>query len=130
MRQRSLAASDFCDWASEIAPAGLETVLAHSYGGEIAARSRIAGAAIDQIVLLSSPIGHHVRAVANDPTSNIVDVRLKFDPVLAAARARQRIRPLPSNVTEVILAAWRLDHGATHKESVWLTENVAALGGI
>jgi hypothetical protein len=128
--QRDLAAWDFCDWANDMAPAGLETVLAHSYGGEIAARSRIAGAAIDQIVLLSSPVNGYIKTVANDPTARIVDVRLRFDPVLAAARVRQRIRPLPPNVTEVILAAWRLDHGATHKQSVWLAESVAARGGI
>jgi hypothetical protein len=128
--QRMLAASDFRDWASDRARAGLETVFAHSYGGEVAARSRITGAAINQIVLLSSPVNGYIDTVANDPSVSIVDVRLKFDPVLAVAGTRQRIRPLPANVTEVILAAWRLDHGATHQESVWNAENVATSGGI
>jgi hypothetical protein len=109
---------------------GLQTVLAHSYGGEIAARSRIAGAAVDQIILLSSPVNGYIRTAANDPAVRTVDVRLRFDPVLASARVRQRIRPLPPNVTEVILARWRLDHAATHKESVWLAENVGSRGGI
>lgn len=128
--ERALAAADFCDWANDRARPGLQTVLAHSYGGEIAARSRIAGAAIDQIILLSSPANAYVRTAANDPAVHTVDVRLRFDPVLASARVRQRIRPLPPNVTEVILAKWRLDHGATHKQSVWLAENVASRGGI
>jgi len=128
--QRRLAASDFCDWANEMARAGLETVLAHSYGGEVAARAKIAGAQIDQIVLLSSPVNSYVYTIATDPALTVVDVRLNFDPVLGLARTRQRIRPLPANVTEVILSAWRLDHGATHKESVWNAENVAVRGGI
>lgn len=127
---RRVAASDFCDWAGEIAAAGVETVLAHSYGGELAARSKIAGAAIDQIVLLSSPVNSHIDAVAHDPALSTIDVRLNFDPVLALARVRQRIRPLPSHVTEVILSAWRLDHAATHKERVWNAENIATRGGI
>jgi hypothetical protein len=128
--QRALAASDFCDWEQDMARGGLQTVFAHSYGGEVAARSRIAGAAIDQIVLLSSPVNGYIDAVAHDPTVGIVDVRLNFDPVLSVAGTRQRIRPLPPNVTEVIFAAWRLDHAATHNESVWNFENVAVRGGI
>jgi hypothetical protein len=127
---RQVAASDFCDWAGEIADAGVETVLAHSYGGEIAARSKIAGAAIDQVVLLSSPVNSYIDAIANDPSLSTIDVRLNFDPVLGLARVRQRIRPLPSHVTEVILSVWRLDHTATHKEHVWNVENIAARGGI
>jgi hypothetical protein len=129
-RQRSLAASDFGDWAGDRARGGLETVFAHSYGGEVAARSRITGTAMDQIVLLSSPVNGYIDAVATDPALSIVDVRLNFDPVLAVAGTRQRIRPLSPNVTEVILAAWRLDHGATHSEAVWNAEQVAARGGI
>jgi hypothetical protein len=128
--QRRLAASDFCDWTNEIARSGLESVFSHSYGGEVAARSRINGAAMDQLVLLSSPVTSYVDAAANDPNLSVVDVRLNFDPVLALARAPQRISPLPSNVTEVIFAAWRLDHGATHSEAVWNAEKVAARGGI
>jgi len=33
-------------------------------------------------------------------------------------------------VTEVILSAWRVDHGATHKEGVWNAENIANRSGI
>lgn len=46
--QRSLAASDFCDWTNDMACAGLQTVFGHSYGGEVAARARVSGAAIDR----------------------------------------------------------------------------------
>jgi hypothetical protein len=128
--QRKLAASDFCDWASDMAGAGLQTVFAHSYGGEVAARSRASGVPVDELVLLSSPVNAYIDAAASDANLRIVDVRLNFDPVLAIACTRQRIRPLGPNVTEVILAAWRLDHGATHKESVWSAENVARKAGI
>jgi hypothetical protein len=128
--QRVLAASDLRDWAGELAPTGVETVFAHSYGGEVAVRARGAGAAIDQLVLLSSPANKIVRTVIADSRLSVADVRLKFDPVLALARTHQRIRPRTSNVTEVILKAWRTDHAATHQENVWNAENVASRGGI
>jgi hypothetical protein len=128
---RRIAASDFCDWAHEISGAGVETVFAHSYGGEIAARAKIAGAAIDQVVLLSSPVNGYIDTIAHDPSLQLVDVRLNFDPVLALSQVWQRIaRPLPTNVTEVILSSWRTNHAATHKQRVWNAEHVARRGGI
>ncbi len=41
--QRRIAAIDLNDWATEVAPNGLQTVFAHSYGGEVAALAALSG---------------------------------------------------------------------------------------
>jgi hypothetical protein len=125
---RAQAALDFCDWAYDVAANGLQSVFAHSYGGEVAARAVSCGARVAEIVLLSAPVTQPVTAVAASPI-RVVDVRLQFDPVLALARARQRLQQSP-NVTPVILRRWRYDHGATHREDVWRDEDVARRGVI
>ena len=112
-RHRAKAAEYFAEWVADRSPAGIQSVFAHSYGGEIAARALNNGTPIHQLVLLSTPVTSHVKA-ATESNAPVVDIRLPFDPVLALARRRQRI-PRRDNVTEV-LTAWRLDHGATHKE--------------
>lgn len=125
--QRALAAKDFVDWAGEVAPHGLQTLFTHSYGGDVAAQAVLAGVPLNELVLLSSPGTDPV----NDAVSlgmNVVDVRLPFDPVLAIARAPQRLQPAP-NVTEVLLD-WSLDHSASHKAKVWTDQSVAARAGM
>ncbi|MGF1425718.1 hypothetical protein [Kitasatospora sp. LaBMicrA B282] len=118
---RRRAAVRFGDWASDLAPGGLETVFGHSYGGEVAARASLAGTTMNQLVLLSSPATAVVdTAAAFVP---VVDIRLRLDPVLALARTRQRLTKR-SNVRQVLLKWWRIDHGATHKEAVWLKEGI------
>lgn len=126
--QRVLAGEDLVDWAAEIAPGGLRTLFGHSYGGEVAALASLGGARVEELVLLSAPVTAAVAEVA-EAGSRIVDVRLRFDPVLALARTPQRV-PARENVVEVLLEAWRLDHGATHEVDVWESEDVAARGGI
>ncbi|WP_327089195.1 hypothetical protein OIE66_00825 [Nonomuraea sp. NBC_01738] len=130
---RRLAVSDFCAWAGEpaVAGQGIQTLFAHSYGGEVAVRAALAGAQVSELVLLSVPVNRHIRKVITDrPGIRVVDVRLRLDPVLALARnIRQRVPPGP-NVASVLLKFWRLDHGATHKEHVWKKEAIAELGQI
>jgi pimeloyl-ACP methyl ester carboxylesterase len=129
-KQRRIAAEDFCDWADDVAPHGLQTLFGHSYGGEVAARAAIAGARIHELVLLSTPATKHVVEAAKI-APRVIDIRLRFDPVLGIAGVRQRLRlPAPSNVTEVIFDRWRLGHGATHDPSVWLNEDVARRAGL
>lgn len=126
--QRAQAAIDFNDWAYDVAPNGLQTVFGHSYGGEVVCRAALSGSRIHELVLLSAPVSRHVQ-VAAAAGRRIVDVRLRFDPVLALARRRQRLN-LASGVVEVLLDRWRLDHGATHREEVWRDEDVARRGGL
>ena len=124
---RELAARDFADWVSDLAPAGLRSAFAHSYGGEVAARAVLNGADIAELVLLSVPATRYVRAAAMAPI-RVVDIRLWADPVLGLARRRQRIRR-GHNLVPVILPP-SLNHGATHEEPVWRHRNIAARGGI
>lgn len=121
-RQRAIAASDLVEWAYEVAPHGLQTVFGHSYGGEVAARAVVAGARIHELVLLSAPVTKQVDAAVEFGTPT-VDIRLPLDPVLAIAGTRQRIPPRP-NVTSVLLR-WQLNHGATHDERIWASEDIA-----
>lgn len=123
---RARAAMDFCQWAYDVAPNGLQSVFAHSYGGDVGARAVLDGARVNELVLLSVPVTRYVEAAAQAEL-RVVDVRLRFDPVLALARVRQRLGPHP-NVTTVFLERWRLDHGATHNEHVWREEDVARRG--
>ena len=123
---REVAATDFLEWAYDVAPNGLQSVFAHSYGGEVAARAVLRGARLNELVLLSVPVTRHVEATAQS-NLRVVDVRLRFDPVLAVARSRQRMEARP-NITPVLLEQWRLDHGATHREDVWRLEDVALRG--
>jgi pimeloyl-ACP methyl ester carboxylesterase len=121
-RHRAKAAEDFAEWVAELAPHGIQTLFGHSYGGEIATRAANLGVPIRQLVLLSTPVTSHVEAAAAYGTE-IVDVRLPLDPVLALELRTQRIAAR-QNVTEVI-TSWRLSHSATHRESVWVSEDIA-----
>ncbi|WP_139808892.1 alpha/beta fold hydrolase, partial [Mycobacterium avium] len=121
-RHRAKAAEEFAEWAAELAPHGIQTLFGHSYGGEIATRAANLSVPIRQLVLLSTPVTSHVEAAAASGTE-IVDVRLPLDPVLALELRTQRIAAR-QNVTEVI-TSWRLSHSATHRESVWVSEDIA-----
>lgn len=126
--QRARAATDFFEWASEQASGGLQTVFAHSFGGEIGARAVELGTSIDELVLLSAPVTRALEEGLPDVHGRVVDIRLRFDPVLALARTRQRIR-LP-NVTTVLLRRWTMRHGATHDPAVWEREDLAGRAGL
>lgn len=128
-RQRHMAAEDFKRWVDEISPRGADTVLAHSYGGEIAVRAWSLGTKIHEVVLLSTPATKHVRC-AVDQGLKTVDIRLPFDPVLALARKPQRIRRKAPNLTEVILPHWQLSHGATHDTDTWRAEGIVSRAGL
>lgn len=125
---REQAALDFCDWAAEVAQGGIQTVFAHSYGGEVATRAVTQGAPVKELVLLSVPVTHQIEAAVQSGL-RVVDVRLAFDPVLGLARKPQRLKAQP-NVTPVVLNRWRLDHSASHQADVWRTEEVANRGGV
>lgn len=118
-RHRARAAEFFAEWVTDRAP----SLFGHSYGGEVAARALTLGTPIQEMILLSTPVTSHVKAAAQS-SARLIDIRLPFDPVLALELRTQRI-PLNHNVTRV-LTSWRLDHGATHKESVWVADDIAA----
>lgn len=120
--QRIIAAEDLVDWTQEVAPNGLQSVFAHSYGGEVAAMAAMAGASTQELVLLSAPATGFVNAAVGS-VARVIDVRLPLDPVLCIANTSQRLAPA-RNVTEVLLP-WYLMHGASHDEDVWTAHDVA-----
>jgi hypothetical protein len=135
---RTIAAADLVEWASDRAPAGLWSAFAHSYGGDIVAQAvndPNNPLALDELVLLSVPVNNEVSKAVKTGL-RVVDVRLSFDKVLAIARCHQRVSqklPNATNVTAVILNKnsrhWRWSHGATHEKTVWVAENIQTLGG-
>jgi hypothetical protein len=136
-KQRAQAALDFGEWAADVAPKGLHSVFAHSYGAEVVALAMSDGTTVEDFVLLSAPVTAHVVAGASG-AKHVIDVRVPFDKVLAIARAHQRLRgewaakrmPEHRNLTEVLLDHRGLGHGSTHEPDVWDDYDVAARGGL
>ncbi len=122
--QRAIGGERFKRWVQASGnQAGLKTVFAHSYGGEIVARAVNAGAAIDEVVLLSAPIHRHHEAML-DRVNRVVDVRLRHDIVLLLARARQSL-PDHDRLTTHFVDRNFWSHGATHQPEVWRSEDIA-----
>lgn len=126
---RKKAATRFGDWAEAINPNGLRTVFGHSYGGEIAVRASLRGAAIGELVLLSTPVTNPVIELAEDGFA-IADIRLRFDIALLLAqgrRGRQQIphrKSGPDNVRRVVVKRWFWSHVATHDVKLWQQEDL------
>ncbi|MDD1386826.1 hypothetical protein [Curtobacterium poinsettiae] len=127
--QRAVAGDRFARWAAGAGgPAGLGAVFAHSYGAEVVARAVNSGTLVDEVVLLSAPIHrHHTNMLRS--VRRAIDVRLRFDIVLLAARAHQRL-PRAVNVTEHVVNRHFWSHGATHDPAVWAAEGIAAAVGL
>lgn len=119
-KHRRIAGNDFRDWIGEVAPHGLQTVFAHSYGGEVVARAAIGGANIHEAVLLSVPADPYVVGLAALKGVRVVDIRTPFDPVLALTGWDQQIPGVPP-----ILLPWHLSHTASHKRAIWERYDVA-----
>ena len=121
---RELAGGRLRNWALSEASGSLATVFAHSYGGDVAAHALFVGQPIAELVLLSAPVTPLLSQAAC-LAQRIVDIRLRFDPVLGIIGARQRLAA-GCDVTTVILRGWRLNHAATHSATVWRTEGLGA----
>jgi hypothetical protein len=115
---RRVASDRFKLWAMEIADNKIDTLLAHSFGGEVAARAILNGTRVEQLTLLSVPITDDVVRAAEHGIP-IVDVRVRLDPVLALLRV---IKPKTgsgrlTNVTKVDIGwGW---HDASHNPKIW-----------
>lgn len=121
VKSRRTASERLARWVSDLAHGVVDTVFAHSYGGGITLESTTKGAVFNTAVLLSVPV-HRNYDVEWRNIDRPVSVRLKFDLVLAAARARQRF---PANVDELILPLYPWLHGATHDPLLWDEQDVA-----
>ena len=120
-KSRRVASTRLARWVQDIAAGHVDTVFAHSYGGAIALESTTSGAHYETAVLLSVPV-HRSYDVEWRHIGRPVSVRLNFDLVLAAARARQRF---PANVDELVLPLHPWRHGATHKPRLWSDHGIA-----
>lgn len=119
-KSRKKAAQRLARWAADIAGGQLDTAFAHSYGGGIALMSTTSGASYDRLVLLSVPV-HNDYDIEWRSIGKAQSVRLSFDLVLAAARARQRFG---ANVDELVLPLYPWSHGATHDPALWAKESI------
>ncbi|MGV0750856.1 hypothetical protein [Mycolicibacter minnesotensis] len=90
----------FAEWVTDRASGGIQSLFAHSHGGEIAARALALGTPIQELILLSAPVASHVK-VATQSSARLINIRLPFDPVLVLELRSQRI-PLNHNVTRVL----------------------------
>ncbi|MDJ0324712.1 alpha/beta hydrolase [Cryobacterium sp. PH31-AA6] len=127
-RQRAQAADRLARWIDGVGGGHLDTVFAHSYGGEVVARAVNAGTLVDDVVLLSAPINQRHRDMV-DRVSRVIDVRLKVDIVLILAGAGQSIPDQPS-VTRFIVDRPFWSHNATHSPKVWEEESIAVKVGL
>ena len=126
--QRLQAAEDLVDWAGDVAPNGMQSVFAHSYGGEVAAIAATTGAKTHELILLSAPGTQYVNDAAT-AVGRIVDIRMKGDLVLFIAGTPQRLVPA-KNLTEVTLGWNLLGHSATHDPATWVAEDIPGRAGL
>lgn len=127
--QRATGGDRFRRWVDAAGgAAGLGTVFAHSYGGEIVARAVNTGAIVDEVVFLSAPVNSHHQHMLSK-VRRVIDVRLGFDIVLTAAGATQQF-PAALNVTEHVVNKRFWSHGATHHPTVWIDEGIASAVGL
>lgn len=119
-KSRKKAAQRLARWSADIAGSQLDTAFAHSYGGGIALMSTTSGASYDRLILLSVPV-HNDYDIEWRKIGKAQSVRLSFDLVLAAARARQRFG---ANVDELVLPLYPWSHGATHDPALWTKESI------
>lgn len=120
-KSRRVAATRLARWVHDVSGGQVDTVFAHSYGGAIALESTTSGARYRTAVLLSVPV-HRNYDIEWRHIERPVSVRLSFDLVLAAARARQRF---PANVDELVLPLYPWRHGATHEPELWTEHDIA-----
>lgn len=125
-RSRQVAAERLARWVEDVADNRTDTVFAHSYGGGITLMSTPLGACYETAVLLSTPV-HQNYDVEWRNIARPLSLRLGFDLVLAAARARQRFG---ANVDELVLDLQPWRHGATHDPALWDDEGIAGMLGL
>ncbi|WP_141214470.1 hypothetical protein [Rhodococcus sp. 06-1474-1B] len=123
--RRNLAAKKLKAWSVENTGGAVKKLFSHSYGGEVSSIAIADGLSVDKLILLSAPATDIVQKIAENG-QNILDVRVRFDPVLASLRILRRGiggKQL-KNVTKVDVGwGW---HSATHDPEVWRVHKIDA----
>lgn len=114
-KSRAVATERFARWVTDGSSSRVNAVFAHSYGGAIALSSTTHGVRMNDLVLLSVPV-HSDYDVEWSHIQRPQSVRIQFDLVLAAARARQRFG---ANVQEHVVPAYSWEHSVTHDPNFW-----------
>ena len=106
-----------------IGDGALRAAFAHSYGGDVLALAVRGGARVDTAVLLSAPADDLATAMI-PRVRRAIDIRLRFDMVLALARAPQAFAAdVPVERIVVDQPIW--SHGATCEPALWRSEGLA-----
>ncbi len=123
--RRNLAAKKLKAWSDEITGGEVEKLFSHSYGGEVSSIAIADGLLVEKLILMSTPATDIVQRIAENG-QHILDVRVRFDPVLATLRILRRGigGERLKNVTKIDVGwGW---HSATHDPEVWRANNIDA----
>ena len=119
-KHREIAAKRLAGWTQDTVGGPLNSVFAHSYGGDIALQATTHGLVIQDLVLLSVPV-ENVRVEWRN-IDRAVSLRIHMDFVLLATRRPQFFT---ENVEEHYLPHWFFDHSDSHDPAVWRKEDSA-----
>lgn len=135
---RRVAAHRFDAWVDSASNRqGMDTVFAHSYGCEVAARAVVDHqTSVHTLVMLSAPINGYWGAAPGKVT-RMIDVRQRFDLVLALDRMYQWLSPRPENSSTSFgnVVTFRPNkqywsHSKTHDPDFWDELGVAERTGL
>jgi hypothetical protein len=116
---RRLGASDLGEWLTEHHVRSLDTVFAHSHGGNLALAAIANGVIVRLLVLISVPAKRRTSEEWESIFSNVgrvVSLRARFDLVIYADRSPQRFH---ARVRQLLPPGLWFSHGALLKPKIW-----------
>ncbi|MCK1409304.1 hypothetical protein [Bradyrhizobium sp. 76] len=116
---RSIARDELLQWVHSHRFEGGD-VFAHSHGANVLILATDKEK-FGKIVLLSCPVHHHL-PIRFENVKRVVSIRVKWDFVIMADRARQRFSD--PRIREVILPIWFGRHQTTRQSSTWRDQNL------
>jgi len=132
---RDWAVHDLLSWAGQHCLRGVDTIFAHSYGGQVAMRAVAAGLGVRTLVFLSTPFfaDDKPSLLAIQGRCRIRSFRTKGDIVLGANKLTRFLKnPLsPKSIrppfSEKFIGGMVTGHSATHDPDTWRNKGLAAL---
>jgi hypothetical protein len=112
-RARANSAARLINW---VGGGTMRTILAHSYGCQVVALAQRERVVCGELVMLSAPVTVPLLEQLGR-FDQVVDIRVKWDPILMLAGKRQR---LPSEIPALrIELEGYLSHSSSHSSTVW-----------
>lgn len=118
---REVAAQSLVNWVQSRRLLGIDAV-AHSHGGNVLLLGTGLGCQFGDVLLLSCPVRKQYKLNKHN-VQHTRSVRISFDLVLVADRARQRF-PRNSGIHETVLPIWYCSHNATINPATWLKHRI------